>query len=218
MIEFKPVPPRPLPVILLLDCSGSMAGEKIAAVNAAVRELAAEMASSRQPQGEIHLCAIRFWERVEVGPLQPASQWQPPLLVADGRTSMGGALDALIALLEDRDRLPAAAYAPTVVLISDGLPTDHFEVALKRLLGQRHRDKVVRLAMAIGNDADPELLKRFIDNPEVPLVRTNETARIRDFFRWVTLSVQVRSQSRAPNAAPLVAPHLAHIPDQDLVY
>ncbi len=218
MIEHHGRPPRPLPVILLLDCSGSMSGEKIAAVNAAVRELGAEMADSRQPQGEIHVCAIRFANKAEVGMLEPASAWQAPELVAGGQTAMGAAIEALIALLDDRERVPVRAFTPTVVLISDGVPTDNFDRALDRLLEPTRRHRMVRLAMAIGADADEELLKRFIGNPEVPLVRANETARIRDFFRWVTLSVQVRTQSRMPDAAPLVAPHLAHIPDSDLVY
>jgi uncharacterized protein YegL len=218
MIEFGAQAARPLPVILLLDCSGSMSGEKIAAVNAAVRELGADMAATRQPQGEVHLCGIQFWDRVEVGPLQPATAWQAPTLVAAGRTAMGGAIDALIELLADRSRVPSTSFAPTVVLISDGVPTDDFEGAPSRLLSLPRREKIVRLAMAIGEDADQALLRRFIGDPEVPLVRANETARIRDFFRWVTLSVQVRTQSRMPDAAPLVAAHLAHIPDGDLVY
>ena len=131
---------------------------------------------------------------------------------------MGGAVDALIRLVEDPERVPPHAYTPTVVLISDGVPTDNFEAALGRLLEPKRKHRMVRLAMAIGDDADQALLKRFIANAEIPLVKANETARIRDFFRWVTLSVQVRTQSRMPDAAPLVAPHLAHIPDEDLSY
>jgi uncharacterized protein YegL len=218
MIEYRSTPPRPLPVVLLLDCSGSMAGEKIAAVNAAVRELGADLAASRQPQGEIHVCVIRFGNQVDVGPLQPAAAWAPPELHAGGQTAMGGAVDALIKLVEDPERVPPNAYTPTVVLISDGVPTDNFEAALGRLLEPKRKHRMVRLAMAIGDDADQALLKRFIANAEIPLVKANETARIRDFFRWVTLSVQVRTQSRMPDAAPLVAPHLAHIPDEDLSY
>jgi uncharacterized protein YegL len=218
MIEFGASAARPLPVILLLDCSGSMAGEKIASVNAAIRELSAEMAASRQPQGEIHLCAIQFADRVEVGASTAARDWCAPTLTASGHTAMGGALDAVMKLLDDPERTPMRAYSPTVVLISDGVPTDDFDGPLARLLDHPRHAKMVRLAMAIGQDADEALLRRFIADPKVALVRATETARILDFFRWVTMSVQVRTQSRMPDAAPLVAPHLAHIPDDDLVY
>ncbi len=217
-VPFTPTPARPLPVILLLDCSGSMKGEKIEALNAAVRELSGEMASARQPQGEVYLCAIRFAQAVEVGPLLPAAQWTWTAATAGGATAMGGALDALRTLLADREKVPSNSFAPTVVLVSDGQPTDDFDGALAHLMELPRMSKVVRLALAIGEDADEAVLKRFVGNPEIPVVRARDTARIRDFFTWVSLSVHVRTRSRMPDEAPVVAPHLAHIPDHDLVY
>ncbi|MFL5346088.1 MAG: hypothetical protein ACJ8AT_14970 [Hyalangium sp.] len=43
---------------------------------------------------------------------------------AEGRTLMGAAFELARELIEDRTRLPARAYRPTLVLVSDGIPTD----------------------------------------------------------------------------------------------
>lgn len=210
--------PRPLPLILLLDVSGSMQGEKIAALQAAVRELVQDLAQARQPQGEVHLATITFADGVVDGPLVPAAQAVVPDLSASGRTSMGAALERLKTLLDDRGLVPARAYTPTVVLVSDGQPTDHFDRALKELLASERAGRATRMALAIGEDADLDVLRRFVSNPEIPVIRAGEVARIRDFFRWVSFSVQVRTKSRNPDATQVVAPALADIPDDDLVY
>ena len=210
--------PRPLPVILLLDVSGSMQGAKIAALNAAVRELCQDLADTRQPQGEIHLGRILFSSSVIVDDPVPASKAKVEELHAGGSTLMGAAIDRLVDMLEDKDRVSSRSYTPTVVLVSDGQPTDHFDRALTALLQSERGGRATRMALAIGDDADVEVLKRFVANPEVPVVRAGDVARIREFFRWVTYSVQIRSKSRNPDDAQIASPSLADIPDDDLVF
>lgn len=210
--------PRPLPVILLLDCSSSMSGTKIDALNAAVRELTQELAATKQPQGEVHLATISFGAHIDRTELVPASEAQLPPLSAGGMTPMGAALDELLVLLEDRDKLPSRAYTPTLVLISDGQPTDHFDKALTALLESPRGKRATRLALAIGDDADTGVLKRFVNHAEIPVIRAKEVSRIRDFFRWVTYSVQARSKSRSPDTAQVISPAMADIPDDDLVF
>lgn len=208
--------PRPLPVLLLLDTSGSMAGTKIAALNAALKELTQDLGGSTTPQGEVHLGVITFNSRVDVVAPVPARLCVPSEHVAGGCTAMGAAIEAARALLEDRERMSSRAYTPTLVLVSDGQPTDAAKPAINALLASERGKRATRLALAIGDDADVDMLKQFVANPEIPVFRANETARIRDFFRWVTFSVQMRSKSRNPDAAPL--PPVAGFDASDLVY
>jgi len=49
-----------------------------------------------------------------------------------------------------------------LVLISDGAPTDGFERGLATLMAEPWARKAVRLAIAIGHDADLEVLQQFI--------------------------------------------------------
>jgi uncharacterized protein YegL len=208
--------PRPLPVIVLADASGSMHGSKIAALNAALRELSQDLAQATTPQGEVHLGFVIFNERVDVRPPLRAAEvvWQE--VQADGQTRMGGALDAVRELLEDKERLPPRAYTPTLVLASDGAPTDHFTRALRDLMASERAAKATRVALAIGEDADLDVLREFVANVEIPVIRADEVAKIRDFFRWVTFSVRTRSKSIDPDASA-VAP-LVGFDEDDLVF
>jgi hypothetical protein len=54
------------------------------------------------------------------------------------------------------------ALPPVLVLISDGQPTDDFEAGLAALMAEPWARKAVRLAIAMGHDADEEVLQRFI--------------------------------------------------------
>ena len=205
--QFLARTPRPLPVIILADTSGSMDGEKIQALNAALRETFADLATPADPRGEVHLALITFDSAVrEVLPLTPASQASPPELKASGRTAMGAAFEAVRAMLEDPDRIPRRAYNPTVVLISDGRPTDAWQQPLTALLESTRGGSAVRLAMGIGADADKPMLADFVANSEIPVIQGQDARSIQQFFRWVTFSVKSRSRSKDPNNAPVPTP------------
>jgi uncharacterized protein YegL len=205
--QFVARTPRPLPVIILADTSGSMEGEKIQALNAALRESFAELGSSVDPRGEVHVAVYAFDTTVrEVLPLTPASNAVAPELHASGKTAMGAAFAVLRQLLEDPDRIPRRAYNPTLVLISDGKPTDEWREPLDSLLQSQRGGRAVRLAMGIGADADKTVLQKFIDHEQIPVMHGHEAGAIQQFFRWVTFSVQARSRSKDPNDAPIVPP------------
>lgn len=51
---------RPLPVLFLVDNSGSMANEKINTVNVALKEMIAEFTSIKNAKGKIHIGIITF--------------------------------------------------------------------------------------------------------------------------------------------------------------
>ena len=199
--EFTISSARPLPVILLADVSGSMAVDgKIDALNGAVAEIQTAFAEEGEERAEIHLAVVTFGGTAALHmPLTPASdvRWTP--MQASGRTPLGAALEIATDLVEDRERVPSRAYRPTIVLVSDGLPNDEWEGPLKRLLGSERASKAERFALAIGADADHDMLRRFLDDPEGRVFEAHEGREIRKFFRWVTMSVTSRSRSAAPN-------------------
>ena len=206
--EFTISSARPLPVILMADVSGSMAADgKIDALNSAVAEMQAAFSEEEDGRAEIHLAIVTFGGRAALHlPPTPASdvQWTP--MQASGRTPMGAALDIVTDLVEDRDRIPGRAYRPTIVLVSDGLPNDEWEGPLKRLLGSERAAKAQRFALGIGADADHDVLRAFLDDPEGRVFEAHEAREIRKFFRWVTMSVTSRSRSGQPNRTVDVDP------------
>lgn len=206
--EFTVSSARPLPVILMADVSGSMSADgKIDALNAAVAEMLAAFAEEGDGRAEIHVAVVTFGGAAALHtPLQPAKQlrWSP--MRANGRTPLGGALDLVTNLLEDTDQVPSRAYRPTIVLVSDGLPNDEWKAPLGRLLGSARAKKAQRFALAIGADADHDVLRAYLDSDERRVFAAHEAREIRKFFRSVTMSVTSRSRSAQPNLAVDVDP------------
>jgi uncharacterized protein YegL len=144
---------RPLHVIWLLDCSGSMAiSGKIEALNNAIREVIPAMrkAAEGNPEVQFYVRVIRFstgatWHIAEPTLLNDF-KWVD--LHAEGETDLG---QAFALLTEEMSNMPPEArmLPPQIVLISDGKPTDDWKGALQALLnvpwgrrctaGDRHR-------------------------------------------------------------------------------
>jgi uncharacterized protein YegL len=185
--------PRPMPVVLLADCSGSMAGEKIARLNHSVSTMIAAFAAEDSPRGEIHVAAVAFGGEQARLHLQmtPASQARWTNLETTGRTPMGNAFDVAADLLHNPDVVPDRAFPATLILVSDGIPTDHWEPALRDLLASSRGAKALRLAVGIGTDRMPEAQEVLItfSTPDVKVLRTDQVQDITALFGWVTATV-----------------------------
>lgn len=202
-IEYSTVPARVLPVILMVDISGSMKVDgKIDALNSAVAEMIPSLAAESDSRVEINVAIITFGgdEAVLHLGLTPAHDVSWKQLCAAGRTPLGAALRAAKRVLEDREMITSSSYRPAVILISDGLPTDEWEQPLQELLASERASKADRFAMAIGDDADTDVLRRFVGPGGAEVFKAHEAARIRTFFKWVTLSVSMRSRQLDPNS------------------
>jgi uncharacterized protein YegL len=117
-------------------------------------------------------------------------------LDADGVTDMGKALS----MVADELKIPPMtdrALPPVLVLISDGQPTDDFDSGLKKLMDQAWGKKAVRIAIAIGGDADTDTLQKFIGNTEIkPLVAKNAETLVKQ-IKWVSTAVLQSASSPA---------------------
>lgn len=211
--QFQVTAPRPLPVIVLADVSGSMAADgKIEALNLALRDMVKAFGEQSRIRAEIQVGLITFGgsgARSHL-PLAPAHQvTHLSSLQAEGATPLGQALGLATQLLEDRDLIPGRAYRPVLVLVSDGMPTDDWAPALEKLRASERAEKATRFAMAIGADADEKMLKSFANDKEAPLFKANNARDIHRFFQAVTMSVATKSQSPNPNqATALLIPDL----------
>ncbi len=205
---------RALPVFLLVDMSGSMRGEKIETVNIAIKEMLNSFKKIENPKGVIEICIIGFANNQAqvIKPLSKISDEEQFTFVADGNTPMGKAFTTVAELIEDYNVVSKRAYTPTIVLISDGNPTD-FSIydasmsedkiyewpELKQLQYGTRSSKATRLAMGIGSDVDNRILKAFINNENIPVIKARDNDTISKFFKWVTMSISVRSVSVNPD-------------------
>lgn len=210
--------PRALPIFVLADASGSMLGEKINALNLALREMLNALNNVDDIRGKFQLSVIAFGGDVRVmQPLADIEGLTLSELTASGNTPMGEAFEIVKDMIEDRNIVSSRSYVPTIVLISDGIPTDCSETIFKsknypgweplnELHSGERSSKSQRLALGIGADADYGMLKAFINNHEIPVIKANDTAGITKFFRWVTMSTIARMNSINPNEKSVVAP------------
>ncbi len=210
---------RPLPVLLLIDNSGSMANEKINTVNLAIKEMIAEFSSIKNAKGKISIGAISFGNTVEiVQPIDKIENVNIPEFSASGKTWMGEAINMAIDMLEDKNQVPERAYTPTIILLSDGLPSDcpgkmdseNYDFSewepLQRLHSSERLKKCPKLALGIGEGTNYNMLNAFINNSEVPVIKANDLSTITKFFQWVTYSISKRSVSNNPNEPVLEDP------------
>lgn len=220
--------PRALPIFILADTSGSMCGEKINELNLALREMLTALNSVDDIRGKFQLCVIGFGGDVYViQPLADIDGLLLPELNASGNTPMGQAFDIVREMIENKSIVSSRAYAPTIVLISDGKPTDCPEEIccskeyskwepLHNLHSAERSSKIQRLALGIGADADFEMLKKFINNSEIPVIKANDASGVAKFFKWVTMSTIARMNSVNPNATSTVVP-IFDMDEEDIV-
>ena len=192
---------RPLHFIWIADCSGSMGQRgKIQALNTAIREAIPGMqqVAAENPNAQVLVRAVKFSNGAQwhVAQPTPMDQFRWEDLEADGVTDMGKALQ-LVADALDPGLMPHRALPPVLVLVSDGKPTDDFKAGLRALMEQPWGKKAVRIAIAIGDDADKSVLQRFIGHPELePLEAHNAESLVR-YIRWVSTAVVQSASSPA---------------------
>lgn len=203
-----PMVRRQLHVIYLLDRSGSMnAGGKIQALNVAMIEALPLLreAALDTVTADVLVRVLLFsdgarWAAADAMPVE-AFRWSP--VDAEGLTDLGAALQLLAPVLRSPP-MPALALPPVLVLVSDGQPTDDYRAGLAAVAESTFGARAVRLAVAIGRDADLEVLQEFIgvDSPLHP-VQADEPDAIVDAIRWATAAATNAAAGtivRAPSA------------------
>lgn len=190
---------RPLPIILLLDTSGSMEGHRIDALNSAVKDMISSFAQEDNIRAEIQVAIITFGKEAQLHTdITPAKDIIWSDLTAVGMTPLGGALDIAKEIIEDRKKISPRSYKPTIIVVSDGMPNDNWRQSLENFT-QGRSGKCDRWAMSIGNDANKEILKEFVNNDDQYVFEASDASQVKKFFRIVTMSTLQRSKSINPN-------------------
>lgn len=193
---------RPLHFIWIVDCSGSMYGEKIGTVNNAIRECIPAMRdeANNNPNAQLLVRTLRFatganW--ISSTPVDIADfAWDD--LDADGLTDLGKAYDLLAGQLSIPP-MPERALPPVLVLLSDGQPVDDYKKSFAKLSQLPWFKKSVRVAISIGQDADDDVLREFTGNREMVL-QANNAETLVDMIKWSsTLASVVSSPVSTPD-------------------
>lgn len=188
---------KSLHFFLVVDCSGSMAGDKIASLNYAIRSaIPALRAAAADHSGiDVFVRTLSFsegakWETASALRVEDF-EWRD--LAASGETDLGAALEKLASYLTP-ESMSGSQLQPVIVLVSDGLPTDNVDENLNRLTSAYYGAKAVRLAVAIGSDADLQSLQNFIGSNGIRPLQANNAETLVKHIKWVT-SVPITAAS-----------------------
>ena len=123
---------------------------------------------------------------------------------------MGEAIRVATELIEDKRIVKSSDYLPTVVLLSDGYPTDFKNArtaSLEQYLewepikamheGNRSK-KCMRVAMDVDGGTDKTMLRAFLNNDTEPMM-ASDADDIAKLFNWVTMSTISRMTSVNPD-------------------
>jgi uncharacterized protein YegL len=200
-IENVAIARRTMSLFFMVDTSGSMSGEKIGSLNDAIRETVPDLKdlSSNNPDAAIKIATLRFDSDVQWLYPQPIDsedfQWND--LNVGGVTNLGAALNELNSKLSKSQFLQEAAgsFAPVIILLSDGAPTDDYSSGLENIKANNWFKHAIKIAIAIGNDANKNVLAEFTGNTETVIEVHNKSA-LKSIIKFVSVtSSMVNSKS-----------------------
>jgi uncharacterized protein YegL len=197
---------RTMTLFFIIDKSYSMAGSKIGAVNVAVREVVPEIQQIAEDSADANI-------KIAVLTFSTGAEWMYQSAIdskdfkwtdlnVDGMTDMGYAFKMLNEKLSRQGGFmteSAGSYAPAIFLMSDGQPSDEYQKELNELKKNNWFKTSLKAAVAIGDDADKDMLAEFTGNMESVLtVHTPEALKKLIRFVSVTASKIGSKSSNAP--------------------
>ena len=219
--DAAPVARKVLPIIYVLDTSGSMAGEKIAKVNEAMNETfdVLKEVSADNADAEIKINVLSFSSGAEwiYSSLISLEDYYWNDLKAGGLTDVGDALKELNEKLSRSSMLVSSTgfCIPVIIFMSDGAPTDNWEKALLEI-NQNNKwfSHATKIAFAVGDDADKDILAQVVgrlkDGTIVPnteaVIQTKDVETLKKLIKVVsTTASMVNSKSRTTSAGDNIA-------------
>ncbi|MCL1987880.1 MAG: VWA domain-containing protein [Firmicutes bacterium] len=203
---------RILRLYWLVDVSASMSGKKIGEVNYAITEVIPDLQdeAAKNYTVQMNVRAMKFgkgaaWHTSET----KIENFEWTYVDADApRTDTGAALALMAEELTEENLGAGRGLPPVIILMSDGEATDDYESGIQKLLAQKWGRKAIRIAIAIGADADTEQLLKFCSNPkECPPIEATNARKLVDSITWASVAVsQSVSQAKVGNSEDNIIP------------
>ncbi len=205
------MPKKLLPIIYVIDASGSMEADgNITKVNEAIKdtmdilkEKAAENADA-----EILIGALKFATGAEwvFDGLLSTDDFYWNDIQAGGMTYLGDALEKLNAKMSRSEFFAdkIGYKCPVVIFMSDGYPNDpgdSWRKSLEKIRQNKWFANSIKIAMAVGGDADTNVLIEVIGNNPEGLIEIKNTEKLKELIVAVSLTAsKIGSVSRPQDA------------------
>lgn len=202
ILDNEPIAKRSLTVFILVDVSRSMRGEKIRTVNSVMKQIIPELRNVGGSDADVKMAVMSFSDECHwMTPYPiPVDSFEWSNLEAGGWTCLGKACIELNRVMGRKVFLgsPSLSFAPAVILLSDGGPTDKYEDALYVLNGNKWFRHSLKVAIAIGKKAKVEKLAMFTGDPDA-VIRTFDAGALSEMLKLVV----VRSSEIASHSSPV---------------
>ncbi|HEX3651621.1 MAG TPA: VWA domain-containing protein [Rhizomicrobium sp.] len=206
-VDFVSNPEPRCPCVLLLDTSGSMAGEKIAHLNHGLRTFAEELRSDSMAAKRVELAIVTFGPVAELQPFTTVDAFAAPELNPQGDTPMGAAITRGIEMVNARKaeyrQHGIGYYRPWIFLITDGASTDDVTAATSAVRDGEARKSFAFYAVGVEG-ADMAKLATIAVPSRPPLKLRGMS--FRELFVWLSNSLGGVARSQPGEQVPLTNP------------
>jgi uncharacterized protein YegL len=207
VVEFAENPEPRCPCVLLLDTSGSMQGTAMNALNEGLISFKEELVKNSLAARRVEVAIVTFDSKVNVvQDFVTADQFSPPVLSAQGLTTMGAGIHKALDLIADRKSQYRASgiayYRPWVFMISDGEPQGEFEdvvdQATLRLKADEANKRVAFFTVGVENANMTRLSQITVRTP----LKLNGLDFV-EMFVWLSTSMSAVSHSKVDEQVAL---------------
>ena len=205
--NFAENPEQRTPCVLVLDISGSMDGQPIAALNAGIQTYKNDLLADPQAVKRVEVAIVTFGGEVKtVCDFTTVEGFHPPAFTASGNTPMGAAIHQAIGLLTHRKEIYKANGVPYtrpwIFLITDGTPTDEWNTAAAQVQQGEQAKHFVFYAVGV-EEANFDVLRQIGSRSE-PLKLKG--LAFGELFKWLSSSQAAASRSRPGDSVALANP------------
>ena len=201
---------RRLLAYFLLDTSGSMRGEPIAALNNGFNGLVSMLRSDPQAMDSLHISVVTFDREVNnLIPLIDLASFHPVEIKCpdSGPTHTGQALEMIYDLV-NKDLIKGSSdrkgdWKPLLFVFTDGKPSD-----LQKYREMMPKIKSLDFGVIVGCAAGPKAEVSFLQELTNNVVKldTTDASTLTTFFQWVSSSIEMGSKSQGTGESMTLPP------------
>ena len=190
---------RRLPVFFVIDCSESMAGQPLVAVQEGIDFIMSSLRTDPYALETAYVSVIAYAGIVRtLVPLTELFAYQRCELPLGGGTHLGKALQHLGKEI-DRSVIKTTAdvkgdWKPVVYLFTDGRPTDDYQDAIQQWKA-KYSHRVTLIVIGLGQDVDFCILKELTEHC-ISVDQINQEY-VKGLCKWISASVVSQSVSVA---------------------
>lgn len=207
VVDFAENPEPRCPCVLLLDTSGSMQGAPIDALNQGLLSFKDELTKNSLASRRVEVSIVTFDSNINVvQDFVTADEFTPPILTAQGLTTMGAGIHKSLDMIQERKAQyrsnGVAYYRPWIFMITDGEPQGEpdeiVEQAAQRLQSDESSKRVAFFSVGVENANMTRLSELAVRTP-LKLKGLNFV----EMFVWLSASMAAVSHSKVDDQVAL---------------